>query len=111
MVQHHASELERLDVVLVQHESFLEALHRGLEIPQLSGKRKKRYQEVLVRQRFQTLNSFNANNHSPAVPVGLPEAFIGIYEVRLQLQGLFECLNGFLRRENNRFSHRVTTQR
>lgn len=28
VVQHHASELERLDVVLVQHEGFLEALHR-----------------------------------------------------------------------------------
>lgn len=28
VVQHHASELQRLDVVLVQQESFLEALHR-----------------------------------------------------------------------------------
>lgn len=28
VVEHHSSELERLDVVLVQHEGFLEALHR-----------------------------------------------------------------------------------
>lgn len=27
VVQHHASELEGLDVVLVQHEGFLEAFH------------------------------------------------------------------------------------
>lgn len=40
VVQHHAAQLERLDVVLVQHEGFLEALHRRLKIAQLSGKRK-----------------------------------------------------------------------
>ncbi len=45
VVQHHASELQRLDVVLVQHEGFLEALHRRLKVTQLSRKRKKRYQE------------------------------------------------------------------
>lgn len=27
VVQHHSSKLERLDVVLVQHEGLLEALH------------------------------------------------------------------------------------
>lgn len=60
-----------------------------------------------------TLNSSNTNTHASlivwgdtyelhklAVPVGLSEALIGIYEVRLQLQGLFECLNGFLTKTN-----------
>lgn len=36
MVEHHSSELERLDVVLIQNEGFLEALHRRLEVAQLS---------------------------------------------------------------------------
>lgn len=32
-----------------------------------------------------------------AIPVGLSEALVGIYEVRLQLQSLLECLYSFLR--------------
>lgn len=34
-----------------------------------------------------------------ALPVGLSEALVGIYEVRLQLQSLLECLYSFLRRK------------
>lgn len=44
VVQHHAPELEWLDMVLVQHEGFLEALHRWFKVTQLSWKRKKRHQ-------------------------------------------------------------------
>lgn len=36
VVQHHAAQLQRLDVVLIQHESFLEALHGRLKVPHLS---------------------------------------------------------------------------
>lgn len=39
-------------------------------------------------------------NTNKAVPVGLSKALIGIYEVRLQLQCLFECLYGFLTTKN-----------
>lgn len=35
VVQHHASQLQRLDVVLVEHQGFLEALHGCLKVPQL----------------------------------------------------------------------------
>lgn len=41
VVQHHPSELQRLDVVLVQHEGFLKALHGRLKIAQLSARGKK----------------------------------------------------------------------
>lgn len=39
-----------------------------------------------------------------AVPVGLSEALVGIYEVRLQLQSLLECLYSFLRRKGKSFA-------
>lgn len=45
VVQHHPSELERLDVVLVQHEGFLKTLHCGLKIPELSERKNKRPQD------------------------------------------------------------------
>lgn len=51
----------------------------------------------------------NSEYHRLAVPVGLPKALIGIYEVRLQLQRLFECLNGFLTRENTTSFHTQLT--
>lgn len=35
VVEHHPPELRRLDVVLVQHQRLLEALHGQLKLPQL----------------------------------------------------------------------------
>lgn len=35
VVQHHASQLQRLDVVLVEHQGFLEALHSCLKVSKL----------------------------------------------------------------------------
>lgn len=40
VVEHHPPQLQRLDVVLVQHEGLLEALHGRLKVSQLSGPRK-----------------------------------------------------------------------
>lgn len=119
VVQHHAPELEWLDMVLVQHEGFLEALHRWLKVTQLSWKRKKRHQHsnsghvvsqeeanckvwltILLIQILCLSVGYKNVWNKQWIPVGLTEALIGIYEVRLQLQCLFKCLNGFLTREN-----------
>lgn len=54
-------------------------------------------QDVLYFLPFNT--SITWQTVKPDVPVGLPEAFIGVYEVWLQLQGLFKSLYGFLKEE------------
>lgn len=58
-------------------------------------------QEVLVFVPFNTLHIM-WQTVKPDVPVGLPKAFIGIYEVWLQLQGLFKSLYGLLKEETQR---------
>ena len=40
MVEHHTAQLQGLDVVLVQHQGLLEALHRRLKVPKLSAEGK-----------------------------------------------------------------------
>ena len=109
VVEHHAPELEGLYVVLVQHEGFLETFHGRLKITQLSGQGEGDMKRATVgvplaerRGEVGLSTQTNSEHHGAAIPVGLSQALICIYEVRLQLQCLFECLNGFLMREKHR---------
>lgn len=80
MVQHHPSELQRLDVVLVQHEGFLKALHGRLEIAQLSARGRKPRDGNNVEAGVSLAEDGRVRR---AVPVGLAEALVGVYEVWL----------------------------
>lgn len=98
VVEHHPSQLERLDVVLIQQEGLLEALHGRLKVTQLSEEPKEQKCTLVGEQEGTVLHSCHYLAVADA-PVGLPQAFIGIYEVRLQLQGLSKSFNGFLMEE------------